>query len=459
MARRGAVDRYRGLTGAQVSDRKDIAVTRLHDPDAPDPPVAEFSSSELGAMLRETRLSLGRELEEVAAELRIRLVYLQAIEAGRLDDLPGITYATGFLRAYGDFLGLDGDDLVNRFKSAGLAMSQSPDLHLPSPVEEGRLPTGSVLLVAALLGVGAYGGWYYMSSQGQDPIETVAALPNQLAELVGINGDDRQAASADAPDTAPSDADGRATDGATAAVTDATAQTAIASPGDASNSQAGQAGAIDPAGQSPSGDTAPSTEAPVTAAATQPLTPPPAGTEPNSAETAPAAPVETAATAVPEPPAAPRRKPVSADRAPARNPAPTAAAVADVAAPDPAPAAATIVAAATSGEPDAAREDGGESAAAAASPPAHRVVLRANTATWVEVGAAEEDPVLSRLMRQGETFVVPSRPGMMMATGNAGAIDILVDGKAIPRLGPIGEIRKNVALDADSLLETANAAR
>ncbi len=466
MARRGAVVRYRGLTGAQVSGRKDIAVTRLHDPDAPDPPVAEFSSSELGAMLRETRLSLGRELEEVAAELRIRLVYLQAIEAGRLDDLPGITYATGFLRAYGDFLGLDGDDLVNRFKSAGLAMSQSPDLHLPSPVEEGRLPTGSVLLVAALLAVGAYGGWYYMSSQGQDPIETVAALPNQLAELVGINGDDRQAASADAPDTAPSDADGRATDGATAAVTDATAgvtdataQTAIASPGEASNSPAGQAGAIDPAGQSPAGDAAPSTEAPVTTAATPPEAPPPAGTEPNSAETAPAAPVETAATAVPEPPAAPRRKPVSADRAPARNPAPTAAAVADVAAADRAPTAATIVAAATSGEADAAREDGGESAAAAASPPAHRVVLRANTATWVEVGAAEEDPVLSRLMRQGETFVVPSRPGMMMATGNAGAIDILVDGKAIPRLGPIGEIRKNVALDAESLLETTNATR
>ena len=73
-------------------------MTRLHDPEAPDPPVGEFSTSELGAMLRESRVSLGRELEDIAAELRIRLVYLQAIEDGRLEDLPGITYATGRIR-------------------------------------------------------------------------------------------------------------------------------------------------------------------------------------------------------------------------------------------------------------------------------------------------------------------------------------------------------------------------
>ena len=92
-------------------------MTRLHDPDAPDPPVGEFGTSELGAMLCESRILLGCELEDVAAELRIRLTYLQAIEDGRLDDLPGTTYATGFLRAYADFLGLDGEDLVRQFKA------------------------------------------------------------------------------------------------------------------------------------------------------------------------------------------------------------------------------------------------------------------------------------------------------------------------------------------------------
>jgi cytoskeleton protein RodZ len=41
----------------------------------------------------------------------------------------------------------------------------------------------------------------------------------------------------------------------------------------------------------------------------------------------------------------------------------------------------------------------------------------------------------------------------MMATGNAGGIEILVDGKAVPQLGPVGVIRRNVALDAESLLK------
>ena len=186
-SRRGAVVCYCVLTWAQVSGRKDDALTRLHDPDPPDPPVGEFGASELGAMLCESRVLLGRELEDVAAELKIRLAYLQAIEDGRLDDLPGTTYATGFLRAYADLLRLDGEDLVRQFKAAGMAAPQATDLHLPSPVEDGRLPTGLVLLVAALLAVGAYGGWYYMSSQDQDPTENVAVLPERFSEFVGID--------------------------------------------------------------------------------------------------------------------------------------------------------------------------------------------------------------------------------------------------------------------------------
>ena len=84
-SRRGTVVFHCVLTWAQVSGHKDNALTRVHDPDAPDPAVGEFRTSELGAMLRESRVTLGRKLEDVAAELRIRLVYLQAIEEGQED--------------------------------------------------------------------------------------------------------------------------------------------------------------------------------------------------------------------------------------------------------------------------------------------------------------------------------------------------------------------------------------
>jgi cytoskeleton protein RodZ len=459
------------LTWAHISGRKDNAVTRLHDPDVADPPIGEFSASELGAMLRETRMTQGRQLDEIAEELRIRLVYLQAIEDGRLEELPGVTYATGFLRAYGDFLGLDGEDLVRRFKAAGMATAQATDLHLPSPVEEGRLPTGSVLLVAALLAVGAYGGWYYMSSQGRDPIENVAALPDQLADLVGKTGQNGEPAAA--PDTgsspavaefgqanptgmessvgdASNDPHGDATASNSPEPTEPMATAEDASPDTRTTSTVVSAASADDSVSAPAEPmgSAPETAGePATASvADQPTSDP----DPSTAQTARADPEpepEPVRVAAPEPPAVPRPKPVIVEQLAAPR-------VPEVTPTDPdggAPAASTIVAEATS-RANPGGGNGAQTAAAVAERKAHRVVLRANIDTWVEVAAAEGAPVLSRLMREGETFVVPSRPGLMMTTGNAGGIDILIDGKAIPQLGSHGEVRTNIVLDAESLL-------
>jgi len=89
-----------------------------------------------------------------------------------------------------------------------------------------------------------------------------------------------------------------------------------------------------------------------------------------------------------------------------------------------------------------------------APPATHRVVLRAIIDTWVQVAATDEEPLLSRLMLEGETFLLPARSGLIMATGNSGGVEILIDGKAIPRLGSMGEIRTNIDLDAKSLLGT-----
>ena len=62
----------------------------------------------VAALLRRRREELGRDVPTVARQLRIRAVYITAIEEGRLQDLPGTAYAVGFVRAYADYLGLDG---------------------------------------------------------------------------------------------------------------------------------------------------------------------------------------------------------------------------------------------------------------------------------------------------------------------------------------------------------------
>ncbi|MEL0013289.1 MAG: helix-turn-helix domain-containing protein, partial [Alphaproteobacteria bacterium] len=70
----------------------------------------------VGAFLREARENTGRSLADVAQILRIRWVYLQAIEDGRFDELPGAAYAVGFVRTYATNLRLDDPEVVARIK-------------------------------------------------------------------------------------------------------------------------------------------------------------------------------------------------------------------------------------------------------------------------------------------------------------------------------------------------------
>jgi hypothetical protein len=55
----------------------------------------------IGELLQERREDLGLDLDEIGAMLRIKPAYLAALEQGRTHDLPGPTYAIGFVRASG----------------------------------------------------------------------------------------------------------------------------------------------------------------------------------------------------------------------------------------------------------------------------------------------------------------------------------------------------------------------
>jgi cytoskeleton protein RodZ len=160
-----------------------MAVSQLTRPAAT--PETPSDAAELGALLREAREALKRELPDISEELRIKLAYLQAIEDGRLGDLPGPAYAVGFLRGYANFLGLDGEDIVNRFKAVGAVRGDRTELHLPSPVTDGRLPSGFVLLVGAVLAVCAYGAWFYASGADKEGEDKVAVVPPRIAESAG----------------------------------------------------------------------------------------------------------------------------------------------------------------------------------------------------------------------------------------------------------------------------------
>lgn len=100
-----------------------------------------------------------------------------------------------------------------------------------------------------------------------------------------------------------------------------------------------------------------------------------------------------------------------------------------------------------------------ESATGAPLPPATTgnavaagVDIRAVADCWIQVrAAADQSIVFSRVLKAGETYHVP-RAGLVLRTGNAGALAIAVDGKPAPSIGGIGTLRRNVSLDPDALL-------
>jgi cytoskeleton protein RodZ len=83
---------------------------------------------------------------------------------------------------------------------------------------------------------------------------------------------------------------------------------------------------------------------------------------------------------------------------------------------------------------------------------AGRIDLRAMADCWVQVRAADQAIIFSRVLKSGETYHVPAQAGLFLRTGNAGALAITVDGKPAPSIGPIGTLRRNVALDPDELI-------
>jgi cytoskeleton protein RodZ len=72
---------------------------------------------EIGTSLREARLRKGIEIPDAERGTKIRAKYLRALETESFDILPGQAYIKSFLRAYADYLDLDGQLFVDEYTS------------------------------------------------------------------------------------------------------------------------------------------------------------------------------------------------------------------------------------------------------------------------------------------------------------------------------------------------------
>lgn len=78
-----------------------------------------------------------------------------------------------------------------------------------------------------------------------------------------------------------------------------------------------------------------------------------------------------------------------------------------------------------------------------------RLVLVANEAAWIEVRRGE-NILISRVLNKGDRYQVSRNPDdLFLKTGNAGGLDIFLDGEQVPPVGPKGALRSNVPLNPD----------
>jgi cytoskeleton protein RodZ len=86
-----------------------------------------------------------------------------------------------------------------------------------------------------------------------------------------------------------------------------------------------------------------------------------------------------------------------------------------------------------------------------------RVVLKARTDTRITVRGEDGTLYLNRDLKAGDTYMVPNLPGLSLATSNAGAIEVALDGQSLGPVGQSQEILGRVSLDPQSLVDRFNA--
>lgn len=406
-------------------------------------------------LLRTTRERAGQDLKTVSDVLRIRYVYLDAIEEGRFNDLPGKAYVVGFVRAYADHLGLDSDEVVKRFKAEIDGLEGKAELVFPSPVTEQSIPGGAIILIGLILLGGAYGGWYFLSSQDRNVAELVPDLPAKFAEMVErVKGDPVTDQIVVTEETAPSETQAvTSTDPAQAvdetdshdmaqkarealekaegdgAQNDTTIETVkVEEPVELANNVTEQAE------QTPDQAVEQAQESAQTQAVAE-NTPAPAEQAEESVNDA--AQTVTQATDA----AQKLEENTQADaREEEQTSEPEAVAEAET------PAAAQV---------DAEAEADVEPEPQAPAQPVvmtEKVVLKAIDYAWVQVTDHEGSVVHTQVLNQGEEYQIPAKTGLILRTGNAGGLEIFVDGEKVPSVGDAGEVRRKIHLNPEKLI-------
>lgn len=147
----------------------------------------------IGERLKNARELKKLTIKDISKETNISSKYLEALEAEEFDKIPGETYLLGFLRAYAEYLKLDGDEIIQGYKGYKIGESATPleELTKPTrPIALLSLPNfiskyQNFLLIAGGIIVIIIAIWFFsgLLSDNVDPVnpENVATLEEEFS--------------------------------------------------------------------------------------------------------------------------------------------------------------------------------------------------------------------------------------------------------------------------------------
>lgn len=132
--------------------------------------------SDLGQLLKKARLDKGISLEDLQETTKIRKKYLECIEVGNYDALPGNFYVRAFIKSYAEAVGLDPNEVLRLYRNdipdvgtESVAETISPKRTVSKRSDKwSRFATGVMLVSFFLLIVGLIYYFAYKNYNGED---------------------------------------------------------------------------------------------------------------------------------------------------------------------------------------------------------------------------------------------------------------------------------------------------
>ena len=393
----------------------------LHSAIDRDGDMLPLSVEQVGGVLAFARRERGLDVPFVAAELRIPKAYINALENGQFDDLPGVAYIPGYIRSYAKLLDIDSEPLIQAYRRSLQDDDIKPKYTFPEQVLTPKMAGSMLASLLVIAGLVSYVGWFLLERPSDQTLTDQAAIIT-AAPAITDDGNGVQ--------------DVAATQSAAPAITDAEDIIATTTP--------------DIVAPIPEFELAQESDpGPTPRPADLEKLSLPAGTDKTILATVKEAAGDEAddTAIVAEAAAGNDGAAEPSDDSEAAEEAPT-----DIASAEPSEAqtaesadsaGATLTASAESTTPG--------SANATAVDPSNEMLIRAVAASWVEIVRDNGEIVVSKLMRSGDMLAASLEDDLFLSTGNAGGLTLETAAMDAFRAGKVGEILRDFPLTSDML--------